>query len=451
MGVLNLRSLAGLIRHYLVRDRFKSILENSLWLLVGNMVRVFGGGIVGILVARYLGPSNFGVLNYVFVFFGFLLSLGGLGMDYILPRMIPSYDLKSVDILFSAIFLRLCVSVFIFCIWSLIWNLFSFELSLWIFFLVGFSFFVHSFSLIRYWYEAKIQSKIIVKIELFLFPFFVLSKFFLIYIKASVNWFVAIIFFEMLLVIFIYMYFFLKKEIRYIHFQKIFRRAKRLFFIGLPFSIPATVFVLHLKFDQIFLTHIMGFNNSGLYAAAVRIFEIVMIFPVVLLPSLTAILVRTRSSNSFLYHKRLELLFSFLFLASYVSILGVVFFSERLVLLLYGNAYFQSAYILSIYIFSTIGMFQHGAMNFVLSLEKSGRWLILKEVICLCINIVLNLILIPIFGFLGAAIATVVSYGFNGIFINFFNSKLRWLFFLHMRSLFLIPLFQKAGLIFSKK
>ena len=46
-------------------DSRKNIIKNLFWAILGKVVNVLGALFVGILVARYLGPSQYGLMNYV--------------------------------------------------------------------------------------------------------------------------------------------------------------------------------------------------------------------------------------------------------------------------------------------------------------------------------------------------------------------------------------------------
>lgn len=43
----------------------QKILANVFWAMLGKVVNMVGQLFVGILVARYLGPEQYGVMNYV--------------------------------------------------------------------------------------------------------------------------------------------------------------------------------------------------------------------------------------------------------------------------------------------------------------------------------------------------------------------------------------------------
>ena len=71
----------------------KKFFANVSWILIGKFVQVVIGFCVGIISARYLGPSNYGLINYTASYVSFFSVLSGLGLDdYIMKEMIDHKD-----------------------------------------------------------------------------------------------------------------------------------------------------------------------------------------------------------------------------------------------------------------------------------------------------------------------------------------------------------------------
>lgn len=65
---------------------FLKYFENTSWLFVERIIRMFIGIFVGIWVARYLGPKEFGLLSYAQSFVGLFTIFATLGLDSIVVR-----------------------------------------------------------------------------------------------------------------------------------------------------------------------------------------------------------------------------------------------------------------------------------------------------------------------------------------------------------------------------
>ena len=66
-------------------------LKNTSWLLLDRLVRIIGGLFIGIWIARYLGPKNFGILNYALAYVAFFNVFVGLGLNQIVVRELVKY------------------------------------------------------------------------------------------------------------------------------------------------------------------------------------------------------------------------------------------------------------------------------------------------------------------------------------------------------------------------
>ena len=69
-------------------------LKNTSWLLFDRLVRIFGGLFIGIWIARYLGPSDFGVLNYALAYVAFFQVFVNLGLNQIVVRELVFFEDK---------------------------------------------------------------------------------------------------------------------------------------------------------------------------------------------------------------------------------------------------------------------------------------------------------------------------------------------------------------------
>jgi PST family polysaccharide transporter len=91
--------------------------------------------------------------------------------------------------------------------------------------------------------------------------------------------------------------------------------------------------------------------------------------------------------------------------------------------------------ILSIHIWASIFVFM-GLVQSPWNIAEGLTKLYLKRTIVgAIINVVLNLLLIPIYSGIGAAIATVISYGFSSFVLNAFDVRTRKLFFIQAKAL----------------
>ena len=72
----SLKSNQGFMRYF----------KNTSWLFAEKILRMFVGLFVGIWVARYLGPEQFGLFSYAQSFVGLFTAMATLGLDGIVVR-----------------------------------------------------------------------------------------------------------------------------------------------------------------------------------------------------------------------------------------------------------------------------------------------------------------------------------------------------------------------------
>ena len=61
----------------------EKVVRNVIWAVIGKVVTLLGGLLVGIFVARYLGPEQYGLMSYVMSYVALFQVLASFGMDQI--------------------------------------------------------------------------------------------------------------------------------------------------------------------------------------------------------------------------------------------------------------------------------------------------------------------------------------------------------------------------------
>ena len=205
---------------------------------------------------------------------------------------------------------------------------------------------------------------------------------------------------------------------------------------GWPLLLSSISVILYMKMDQIMLKFMCGDLETGIYLAAVRLSELWNFIPVVICSSIYPSILKARETDSVKYAKRMQLLFDGLYFIGLALSVFSTLFAEPIVKTLFGSAYLASVPVLQVHIWSTIAVFLGVA---------SGQWLLaeglqfislIRTALGLLVNLMLNLVLIPNYGALGAAVSTTVSYSvavFAGLLLSrrsrpAFNMLLRTVF-----------------------
>jgi len=154
--------------------------------------------------------------------------------------------------------------------------------------------------------------------------------------------------------------------------------------------------------------------------------------------SVTPALFEAKKLSTTLYYVRLTRLFRLMSGIALVIAVSMTFGADFVASLLYGDAYEGVGTVLAIHIWAALFVFlgvAQGPWNINEGLTKLA---LVRTVVGAVANIVLNLLLIPPYGSIGAAIATTVSYALAGVILNAFSDSTRKIFVLQLKSMLLI-------------
>mgnify|MGYP003488046590 CR=1 FL=1 len=85
-------TIQSLAERVIANQGFRRYLFNTSWMLVEQVLRILAGLFVGIYVARYLGPEQFGAYSYALAFVALFSALGRVGLDSILVRDLVNHQ-----------------------------------------------------------------------------------------------------------------------------------------------------------------------------------------------------------------------------------------------------------------------------------------------------------------------------------------------------------------------
>ena len=418
---------------------FKRYFANTSWMLGEKVLRMGTSLIVGVWVARYLGPEQFGLLSYAIAFSALFGPIVTLGLDGIVVRELVNNPENSDEILGTAFFLKTIAGVVTWGIVAATVYLFPPDdpTGLWMILIISGGFLFQSFDVINFNFRANVQSKYTSLVNGASLLIVSLFKVALILSNASVVSFAVLGALELLLtaVGLLLAYRFHGNNVRCWRFTV--KRGKALLNDSWPAIFAGLSVMLYMRLDQIMLGQMLGDEAVGLYSAVVRISEAWYFIPMVIVQSLLPSIVRSRQNNEKLYYQRLQKLFYMLVVISYLVAIPMIFLSGFVIDLLYGSAYAPAANVLTIHIWAGI---------FVSLGLVSGSWYVAENLIRLSmyrallgavINIVMNIFLIDMYGIIGAAVSTVISYGASAWIFNAFVSRTRVVFHLQTKALLL--------------
>jgi O-antigen/teichoic acid export membrane protein len=208
-----------------------------------------------------------------------------------------------------------------------------------------------------------------------------------------------------------------------------------------PLILSAVMVSLYMQIDIVMLKT-KGSEAVGIYSAAARISEAWYFIPVAIVTSVFPALIQARKTDPARYNKRLQNLYDLLIGLSLPVALIISLAADPIIRLVYTDQYEGAGLMLAIHIWSGIFVFLGSASSQYLLAEGLTLISFKRTAIGAVVNILLNLWLIPLYGGVGASIATLLAY-FSSTFSVLIFPQTRQQGLMMLRSLFLISFFLK--------
>lgn len=418
------------------RHNLQMILGNTGWMLFDKLLRMCVGLFVIVWIARYLGPDQFGAFNFAVAFTSIFGYLASLGLDGIVVKYLVREPDRKFEILSTAFVLKLCGGVSALLI-SLISIIVIRPLDIQVHWLVGIiaaSMIFQAFDTIDLWFQSQMQSKYTVLAKNSAYLLIALVKVSLILKSAPLIAFAYASLAEVVLGAVGLLLIYLKHQSEVVWCP---RMATALRFIGesWPAILSGLAIMIYMRIDQIMLAQMVGNHEVGLYSAALRFSEIWYFIPTIIVNSVMPILTRIRQESNDIYLQRIQQLLNNLARIAYTIALPMALISKLLITSLYGQEYSAAGTILAIHIWASVFIFIGMGINPWLINENLLKYSLFQTVSGVIVNISLNILLIPKYGGIGAATATVIAQVVASFASNIVLPKMRVIFKMQLRAL----------------
>ncbi|HEY3405589.1 MAG TPA: flippase [Ohtaekwangia sp.] len=394
------------------RQELKRIASNASWLFFDKVLRLGVGLFIGIWIARYLGPSDFGVYNYAIAMTSILAVVATLGLDSIVVKELLTNPANAKNIIGSTFVLRLLAGFlsFILCV-GIIYalNTEGSSVTIEVALIVSLTLFSQSFDTIDLYFQSQVKSKYTVIAKNTSFILFSVVKIILLYTKSDLVAF-AWAYTGEAMVGAVFLIVALNQKfpgIRLLQFHA--QKGVQLLKISWSMILSGLVIMIYMRIDQLMLKEFLGNEAVGVYSVAVRISEVWYFIPSVIMTSVFPAIIKSKEQGETIYLTRLQKLYTFMTWISTPVALVVSFISNYLILFLFGESYAEAGIILAIHIWTGIFVFQGSARGYWLVTEGLQVYGMYYTSAACLLNVILNYWFIPLHGPYGAAIATLIS------------------------------------------
>ncbi|MFJ4055417.1 flippase [Pseudomonas sp. NPDC089743] len=416
---------------------FKKYFFNSSWMLAEQFLRIVSGVFVGIYVARYLGPDSYGILSYLIAVATFLIAISRLGMDAIVVREVVKQE-ERYEVLTGTAFWLMFVAGVVCTALAVVYFYFSDESDCVKLYacIMSMGCIFTSVYVFDYYFQAKVKAKYSAIIKSIALLVMSLVKLWLIVIQAKLFWFVCAFLADFIILSLFFAIMALRLGILNCLSKFSWHDAKDMLMSAWPLVLGSVAIQIYMRIDQVMIRDILGLREVGIYSAAVRIYEAWVVFLVVITISLLPAIITLKNRNEQLYHNRLSQLLAVVIWSSVLVAVVATFWGEELMVLTFGEDYRESAGVLSIIMWTGVFAGMGTVSARYLNVEKMERKFAVRTVAAAVVNVVLNYLLIPIYGIKGAAISTFMCTFFANYVMDWFDPELKLLLKLKHRAIF---------------
>ncbi len=413
-----------------------AIMQNLFWAVLGKTVNLISALLIGIFLARYLGPAKYGLMNYVISYVFLFQTIATFGLDAIEIREEAQGKTPYTSTIGTAFGLKLAFGLFFLAI-SVITS-WLMDDDVYTTLLVGIyalSIVLNSFSVIRNYFTAIVQNKYVVQAEIARVMLGFAIKVAMLLMHASLTWFVLAYMFDFALLASGYCMAYRRKVGKMRLWKYDSSHARELLKASFPLMLTSTAVILYQRIDQVMIAQLIDDQSLGFFSVAAKFVEVLIFIPMILAQTITPVLVRIREQDKNLYEQRAQL---FMNLSLWLSLSAAVvtsLVSYWLVLYTFGEAYLPAVPVLQVMAFKAASVALSNTAGAMLVTEGLQRYAVLRDSFGCIVCITLNYLLLPHYGIMAAAAVAIISNVAAGYIADAFIPAYRHLFLRQSRAI----------------
>lgn len=400
------------------------VINNAKWIVLCKLAQSVLQLVVGMISARYLGPSNYGLINYAASIVAFAIPVMRLGFDATLVREYVESPEQEGKIAGTSMVLNLIsgVACTIAVIgFSAVSNV-NDRTTILVCGLYSLSLIFAAAEMIQYWFQYKLLSKY--SSVVMLGAYFAVSayKIFLLITQKSVFWFAVTHSIEYGLIALCLFAVYYKKGGRLSFSWSL---GKKMLKNSRHYILAALMLVIIQNTDHIMLTLMIGKAENGFYAAAISAAGIFQFVYTAIVDSYRPVILANKKEASAEYALNMTRLYSLTLYLSLAQSLVFTVGGKIIIGILYGADYAQAVPVFRILVWFLAFAVMGSVRNVWILAEQKQRYLWIINLGGALFNIALNLLLIKPFGACGAAFASLLTQVFSNFVLGFIWKPLR--------------------------
>ncbi len=402
----------------------KKIAKNTGFLFAANIIQKAFSLIIVFFAARILGVEEFGLYAFVFSFVALFGILANLGLDHLNLRDVAQDYKRAGEILGVTLSLKIFLSIIAIlaaCISIIILG--YDERTVFLVFLAAFIIVLDNISAIFRTMFIAFE-----KMHLELIVNFVSKTLFLVggltalFSGYGVIGLIITAILAGISNLLLSVYFCSRKIVKPKIIVSV-NKSKNMLLKALPFSFIGIFMIIYAKIDILMLSYMQGNIAVGLYDSAVRLVDslaiIVTSFSTAIFPVMSRIQVQAKESIPSIVEKSLKFILAIILPIAF----GTSILAQQIITFFFGVDFAPAAIALQILIWYAV--FNFTALIIYLQLYSMNKEKLVFKIVAasLLINIILNVYLIPIYSFVGAAFSTLFSQAFLLVALYYYLKK----------------------------
>lgn len=407
---------------YIIHSR---VARNAGWLIGGRIIQIIISFAVGLLTARYLGPSNYGLINYAGAYTVFFSAICTLGINSVLVKEFVDNPGEESTVIGTSLGLRAIsslLSAFMICGISFFADAGEPTTQI-VVMLCSLGVVFQIFETFNYWFQARLQSKTTAIVTLIAYMVTSAYKVFLLATQKPVTYFAFATSVDYICVAILLFVCYKKQGGGKLRFSK--KYGWSLLKKSYHFILPGLMVAIYGQTDKIMLKHIVNDAETGYYSTAITLCTIWCFVLNAIIDSLFPPIMEAFRNDKQDFDKKNKLLYSIVFYVSVAVSVLFTLFGGFFIRFLYGEAYLPSVAPLRVITWSTAFSYLGVARNAWIVCMNRQRCLKYIYLSAAVFNVILNFLFIPLWGATGAAVASLAAQIITTFIAPFFIKDMR--------------------------
>lgn len=405
--------------------RNNRVVKNAGWLITGKIIQGLINLIVGLLTARYLGPSNYGLINYAAAYTGFITSFCTLGINSVIVKELIDAPEHEGQVLGTSLGLRAVssvLSVITIIGISLFLDANEPETQL-VVALYSIGSIFHIFEVFDYWFQFQLKSKKTAMASLAAYIITSVYKVMLFVFDKPVEYFAVATSVDYICIAIILVVMYIRCKGGRLSFS--WNYGKSLLEKSHHYILSGMMIAIYAQTDKIMLKQMINDTENGYYATALYLCSAWCFVLMAIINSFNPVIMQAYNENREKFNRLNRLLYAIVFYISAVISFCFMLLGDWLIPMIYGVAYLPAVTPLKILTWQTAFSYLGTARDAWIVCKNKQKYLKYIYMSAALTNVMLNYWFIPVWGATGAAAASLITQIITVMITPFFIEDVR--------------------------